>query len=80
MTENKLTIPRLAYTILKRLVPPQELICLNENFEDIYESLLKNQGRFSASLSLTALMGPAEAPKMSLFVPNFNISRTRLRM
>jgi putative ABC transport system permease protein len=48
MKENKTAVPRLAAKIFQHLVPPQELIYMNDYFEDIYESLYKSRGRHSA--------------------------------
>jgi len=50
MKGKKTEVPRLARKILRHLVPPQELIFLNDNFEVIYESLSKSRGKRIAGI------------------------------
>jgi len=43
-------LPRLAFWLLRRVLPRQDFIYLNGNFEDIYGNLMQTEGRFKAGI------------------------------
>ncbi|MDH5385615.1 MAG: ABC transporter permease, partial [Candidatus Aminicenantes bacterium] len=50
MRRNHTKFPWLALWLLRRVLPKQDFIYLNGNFEDIYENLVHTDGRFKAGI------------------------------
>jgi len=50
MRRNYIKLPRLGFWLLRRVLPRQDFIYLNGNFEDIYENLVHSERRFKAGI------------------------------
>ncbi len=50
MSRDHKELPRLAFWLLRRVLPRQDFIYLNGNFEDIYENMVQTEYRFKAGI------------------------------
>ena len=50
MTNQRIKIPKISFWLLKRILPGHDFIYLNGNFQELYETIFREKGRFYAVL------------------------------
>ncbi len=87
MRGDKKELPRLAFWLLRRVLPRQDFIYLNGNFEDIYGNLMQTEGRFKAGIwiwreilrSLPGFLSAALYWRMAMFRNYFIMALRNIR-
>jgi putative ABC transport system permease protein len=87
MREDHKELPWLAFWLLRRVLPRQDFIYLNGNFEDIYGNLLRTEGRFKARIwiwreilkSLPGFLSAALYWRITMFRNYFIMSLRNIR-
>lgn len=87
MRKDQAKIPGLAFWLLKHVLPREDYVYLNGNFEDIYENMLQAEGRLKAGIwiwgeivkSLPGFMSAALYWRMTMFKNYFIMTLRNIR-
>lgn len=87
MRRDHIKLPGLAFWLLRRILPRQDSIYLNGNFEDIYENMVDIEGRFKSGIwiwkeilkSLPGFLYAALYWRMMMFKNDFIMTLRNIR-